>query len=120
MATLARDAWADGERRRLRDALAEARLAAAAPRQESLEPLLRAARARGDAVRRLDPSDARVEVLLGQIGLHLAAGAEDPAAARSGRDAAGEHFLRARRLSAVCRGLPETAPPPKPRRPRTP
>lgn len=120
MATLARDAWADGERRRLRDALAQARLAAADPLRESAEPLLRAARARGDAARRFDPSDSRLELLLGQIGLHLAASAEDPAAARNEREAAGEHFLRARRLSAVCRGLPEPAPPPKPRRPRTP
>jgi O-antigen ligase len=120
MAFLARDAWADGERRRLRDALAAARLAAADPLRGSAEPVLRAARERGAAARRFDPADARLEVLLGQIGLHLAAGAENPAAARDERSAAGNHLIRARRLSAVCRGLPETAPPPAPRRPRTP
>lgn len=120
MAMLARDAWADGERRRLREALAQARLAAADPLRGSAEPMLRAALARGEAAGRLDPADSRLEVSLGQIGLHLAAGAEDPDTARYDRAAAGEHLIRARRLSAVCRGLPEPAPPPRPRRPRTP
>lgn len=120
MALLSRDAWADGERRRLRDALAHARLAAADPLRGPAEPALRTALGRGSAARRLDPSDSRFEVLLGQIGLHLAAVMEDPAAARDERAAAGEHLIRARRLSAVCRGMPETAPPPIPRRRRAP
>ena len=120
MALLARDAWADGERRRLRDALATARLAAAGPGRDAPQADLRMALARGSAAARFDPADSRFEVLLGQIGLHLAAGAEDPAAARFERDVAEQHFARARRLSAVCRGLPEIAPPPRPRRPPKP
>ncbi|MFM7248676.1 MAG: O-antigen ligase family protein [Planctomycetaceae bacterium] len=119
-ALLARDAWADGERRRLRDALATARLAAADPGRDAPEAVLRAALARGSAAARLDPADSRFEVLLGQLGLHLAAGAGDPAAARLERERAEGHFARARRLSAVCRGLPEIAPPPRPRRPPKP
>jgi O-antigen ligase len=102
---LVRDASSATVERQLRAALAEARLSTADRKRPSAEPALAAALDIGRQAARWDPANARLWLLLGQLELHL-----------ESREAAAEFFARARRASAVVRGLPEPVPPAPPKK----
>ena len=107
---LARDAATDRTLETLRRATTAARLAAKDPLKPSAAPALTSAIRAGEQSARLDPSNWRLAVLLGQALVHLSA---DPATGDEGaarRKAAETWFLEARRDCAATRGLPEPIP----------
>ncbi|NBV46338.1 MAG: hypothetical protein EBR86_12060 [Planctomycetia bacterium] len=98
--------------RQLREALVAVRRAdLAKPPQPLPEETLRAALAAGVERVGRDPGHPDLPLVIGQVQLHLAAAGDETA-----RAAAEEAFLRARKLSALCQGLPEALSPPEPRR----
>jgi hypothetical protein len=113
---LARDMMTERAVRQLRTALAADRLPMLFPQQHAPPPTaeIKTSIAAGTAAIRWDPANADLPLLLGQLHLHLAARAADGA----GRDAlersAEEWLTKARRRRAICFGLPELVPPPKP------
>jgi hypothetical protein len=107
---LARDAATDRTIETLRRATTAARIAAKDPQKPSAAPALNSAIRAGEQAARLDPSNWRLAVVLGQAQLHLSA---DPAAGDEGaarRKAAEAWVLEARRDCAATRGLPEPIP----------
>jgi hypothetical protein len=102
-----RDAISESVQRRLREAIVADRLASKKPdRPDAAEQLARAISA-GESMAKFDPGDADLFVTLGQAHLHLArltAPGEERNLLLGNAD---RWFQRARRASAMCRGLPE-------------
>ncbi len=98
--------------RELRESLVAVRRAAQAkPPAPFPEDVLRAALAVGTERARVDPGNPELPLVMGQVSLHLAAAGDVSAA-----EAADTFFLAARRLSAVCQGLPASPPSAEPPR----
>lgn len=107
---LGRDAWSETIQRRMRDALAAARIAASQPDLPPATPVLAEALAAGQRAARRDPRNAQLDLLAGQIALHLAAG-ERGERAHHFMQSARHSFQSAQADCAECRGLPQPAPP---------
>lgn len=105
-AFLGRDAWSDTVQRRMRDALAEARLAASDPRRPPAAPALIDALAAGQRAMAWDPSSAQLPLLSGQISLYLATDSWPGAPAADYAESADRAFVAAQARCAACRGLP--------------
>ena len=116
---LARDMMTEQTARQLRTALAANRLVMFDPKNPPPSPAaMEAAIAAGEAAVRRDPANADLPLLLGQLHLHLAARSMQPADREALERTAEEWFTKARRRRAICFGLPELVPPPKPAAPR--
>jgi O-antigen ligase len=112
MPPLARDAFTAHTLDTLRRATTASRLAALNPDAPSAAAMLRDAISAGTRASRLDPSDWRLAALLAQANLQLAHVASDEQERRAADRASEDWARRARRTSAVARGLPEPLPPP--------
>lgn len=111
---LARDAASETVERGLRVAVTRARLADDVAKRAAATAALTDAIDAGDRMRRWDPWNSRLPLLLGQAHLHLAALSPPEAAAVHG-DAATAAFASAQRRCGMPRGLPEPIPEAKPR-----
>lgn len=118
-AGLWRDAISESVQRQLREAIVADRLAEKDPkRPDATETLARAIFA-GESLARFDPNDADLLVTLGQAHLHLAR-LNPPGEERDLLLGNAERwFQRARKASAMCRGLPEPVPNAPPGEPAT-
>jgi hypothetical protein len=108
---LARDAFTADALDALRRGVTAARVAALKPDPPPAMPILESAIARGERAFQLDRANPQLAVLLGQASLHLAATCRDTDTRDALRRTADDWFRRARRSSAVTRGLPEPLPP---------
>lgn len=107
---LARDAFTDAKLDELRRANTAARIAAMKPDSPSAEELLTTAVDAGESARRLDPANWQLAIMLGHAHLHLAATASDSRDRETQTLEATRWCEKARRDSAVTRGLPEPLP----------
>jgi len=107
---LARDAFTDRSLYELRRATTVARIAAKDHAKLSAAPMLSAAIEHGERAARLDPANWQLAAMLGRANLHLAEESQAIDAAEACRIAANGWFMKARRNSAVCRGLPVPLP----------
>jgi len=108
---LARDAFTAHTLDVLRRATTAARVAALEPDVASAAPQLRDAIRTGTRASRLDPGDWHLAALLAQANLQLAHVADDEEERRAAEAAVTDWMHRARRATAVARGLPEPLPP---------
>jgi hypothetical protein len=104
-ALLARDTAAERAGTELRRAIASARLSAGDPKKPLPFDGLKAAIACGESMAPYDQRDAKLAVLIGQAYLHAAAEQQPIDDANACLEAANAWFQKARRASAICRGL---------------
>lgn len=114
MPLLSRDAFTADTLDALRRANTAARLTAFKPDAPPAAPKLTAAIARGERAARLDPGNWQLAAFLGQANLHLSNITENAAGRNSLRQVSNDWFRKARRSSAVTRGLAEPVTPSAP------
>jgi O-antigen ligase len=102
---LIRDAVSEVTQRRLREAIAAARLYAADPKAPSATDMLAEAIAAGELMAHWDTGDAQLAVALGQANLHLSSMPMPIDDANACLATAEKWFWIARRNCAACRGL---------------
>jgi len=118
-AGLWRDAISESVQRQLREAIVADRLAEKDPKRPDATEALALAIFAGESLARFDPNDADLLVTIGQANLHLAR-LNPPGEERNLLLGNAERwFQRARKASAMCRGLPEPVPNAPPGEPAT-